>query len=65
MLDQIVHWLFDKLEVIPQMISGDIQHHQILRGFALLLLILLALFLLSYVRSFFASSKDKTRERTP
>jgi cbb3-type cytochrome oxidase subunit 3 len=62
--DRIIHWLFDKLEVIPQMISADAEHHQIIRGFAVFLLILLALFLLSYARSFFAHSKRKERDRS-
>ena len=62
MLDQIIHWLVDKLEVIPPMISADFQHHQLLRGFAVLLVILVALFLLSYMRSIFASSKARDRK---
>ena len=62
MFDRIIHWLFDTLEVIPQMIWADAQHHSLLRGFGVLLLILLVLFLLSYVPSFFASSIRKSRE---
>ena len=64
MLEQITHWLFDTLEIIPNMISADIQHHEVLRGFGVLLLILLALFLFSYARSLFSPSKDKSRDET-
>ena len=43
MSDRFVDWLFDTL------ISVDVQHQELLRGFGVLLLIPFALFLLSYV----------------
>ena len=56
MSDQFIDWLFDTL------ISVDVQHQELLRGFGVLLLIPFALFLLSYVRvSYFASIKDRAR----
>src|SRR4029450_14028025 len=57
MSDRFVDWLFDTL------ISVDVQHQELLRGFGVLLLIPFALFLLSYVRvSYFAFIKDRARK---
>ena len=50
MLDRIVDSLSD---AIPQLFSTDASHHEMLRGFGVLLAILLGLFLLSYIRSLF------------
>jgi len=50
------HWLFDTL------ISVDVQHQELLRGFGALLLIPFALFLVSYVRVSFAFIKDRARK---
>ena len=51
MSDWFIDWLFDTL------ISVDVQHQELLRGFGALLLIPFALFLLSYVRVSFAFIK--------
>jgi NAD(P)-dependent dehydrogenase (short-subunit alcohol dehydrogenase family) len=57
MSDRFIDWLFDTL------ISVDVQHQELLRGFGVLLLIPFALFLLSYVRvSYFAFIKDRARK---
>ena len=57
MSDRFIDWLFDTL------ISVDVQHQELLRGFGVLLLIPVALFLLSYVRvSYFAFIKDRARK---
>jgi hypothetical protein len=56
MSDRFINWLFDTL------ISVDFQHQELLRGFGVLLLIPLALFLLSYVRVSFASMKNRARK---
>ena len=50
------HWLFGTL------ISVDVQHQELLRGFGVLLLIPFAVFLLSYVRVSFAFIKDRARK---
>src|SRR5262245_35177254 len=56
MSDRFIDWLLDTL------ISVDVQHQELLRGFGVLLLIPFALFLLSYVRvSYFAFIKDRAR----
>ena len=55
MSDRFINWLFDTL------ISVDFQHQELLRGFGVLLLIPLALYLLSYARVSFASMKDRAR----
>ena len=59
MLDRIVDSLSD---AIPQLFSTDAPHHDILRGFGVFLAILLALFLLSYIRSFFSSSDKRGKQ---
>src|SRR5262245_29964369 len=57
MSDRSIDWLFDSL------ISVDVQHQELLRGFGVLLLIPFALFLLSYVCvSYFAFIKDRARK---
>ena len=56
MSDRFINWLFDTL------ISVDFQHQELLRGFGVLLLIPLALFLLSCARVSFASTKDRARK---
>jgi NAD(P)-dependent dehydrogenase (short-subunit alcohol dehydrogenase family) len=56
MSDRFIDWLFDTL------ISVDVQHQELLRGFGVLLLIPFALFLLSYVRVSFAFIKDRARK---
>ena len=56
MSDRFINWLFDTL------ISVDFQHQELLRGFGVLLLIPLALFLLSCVRGSFASMKERARK---
>jgi Enoyl-(Acyl carrier protein) reductase len=57
MSDRFIDWLFGTL------ISVDVQHQELLRGFGVLLLIPFALFLLSYVRvSYFAFIKDRARK---
>ena len=56
MSDRFIEWLFDTL------ISVDVQHQELLRGFGVLLLIPFALFLLSYVRVSFAFIKDRARK---
>jgi hypothetical protein len=56
MSDRFVDWLFDTL------ISVDVQHQELLRGFGVLLLIPFAPFLLSYVRVSFAFIKDRARQ---
>jgi len=48
MSDRFIDWLFDTL------ISVDVQHQDLLRGFGVLLLIPFALFFLSYARLSFA-----------
>ena len=58
MSDRFIDWLFDTL------ISVDVQHQELLRGFGVLLLIPVALFLLSYARVSFAFTKDRTRKGT-
>jgi hypothetical protein len=55
MSDRFIDWLFDTL------ISVDVYHQELLRGFGVLLLIPFALFLLSYVRESFAFIKDRAR----
>ena len=55
MSDRFIDWLFDT------MISVDVQHQDLLRGFGVLLLIPFAIFLLSYVRVSFAFIKDRER----
>jgi len=55
MSDRLTDWLFDTL------ISVDVQHQELLRGFGVLLLIPFAVFLLSYVRVSFAFIKDRER----
>jgi hypothetical protein len=55
MSDRFINWLFGTL------ISVDVQHQELLRGFGVLLLIPFALFLLSYVRASFAFIKDRAR----
>src|SRR5262245_8348644 len=62
MLDRIIDWLFGTGETIPQ-IPADVPHHELLRGFGILLLILLVLFLVSSIGSYFISSKDQARDR--
>jgi hypothetical protein len=56
MSDRFINWLFDML------ISVDVEHQELLRGFGVLLLIPLALYLLSYARVSFASMKDRARK---
>jgi len=56
MSDRFIDWLFNTL------ISVDVQHQELLRGFGVLLLIPFALFLLSYVRVSFAFIKDRARK---
>ena|SRR5262245_4580062 len=57
MSDRFIDWLFGTL------ISIDVQHQELLRGFGVLLLIPFTLFLLSYVRvSYFAFIKDRARK---
>src|SRR4029434_3642071 len=57
MSDRFIDWLFGTL------ISVDVHHQELLRGFGVLLLIPFALFLLSYVRvSYFAFIKDRARK---
>src|SRR5262245_33440213 len=58
MSDRFIDWLFDTL------ISVDVQHQELLRGFGVLLLIPFALFLLSYLRVSFAFIKDRARKGT-
>ena len=58
MSDRFIDWLFDTL------ISVDVQHQELLRGFGVLLLIPFALFLLSYVSVSFAFIKDRARKAT-
>lgn len=62
MLDRIIDWLFGTGEIVPQ-IPADVPHHELLRGFGVLLLILLVLFLVSSIGSYFISSKDQARDR--
>ena len=56
MSDRFINWVFDTL------ISVDVQHQELFRGFGVLLLIPLALLLLSYVRVSFAFMKDRARK---
>ncbi|HEX3342463.1 MAG TPA: SDR family oxidoreductase [Pseudolabrys sp.] len=56
MSDRFIDWLDDTL------ISVDVYHQELLRGFGVLLLIPFALFLLSYVRESFAFIKDRARK---
>jgi hypothetical protein len=56
MSDRFIDWLFDTL------ISVDVYHQELLRGFGVLLLIPFALFLLSYVRESLAIIKDRARK---
>jgi Enoyl-(Acyl carrier protein) reductase len=56
MSDRFINWLFDTL------ISVDVYHQELLRGFGVLLLIPFALFLLSYVREFFGFIKNRARK---
>jgi hypothetical protein len=56
MSDRFIDWLFDTL------ISVDVYHQKLLRGFGVLLLIPFALFLLSYVRVSFAFIKDRAQK---
>jgi hypothetical protein len=58
MSDRFIDWLFDML------ISVDVQHQELLRGFDVFLLIPFAPFLLSYVRVSFAFIKDRARKGT-
>jgi hypothetical protein len=58
MSDRFIDWLFDTL------ISVDVQHQELLRGFGVLLLIPFALFVLSYVRVSFIFAKDRARKGT-
>jgi hypothetical protein len=53
MSDRFIDWLFDTL------ISVDVQHQELLRGFGVLLLIPFALSLLSYARVSFAAQSSK------
>ena len=55
MSDRFINWLFDTL------ISVDFSASRLFRGFGVLLLIPLALYLLSYARVSFASMKDRAR----
>jgi enoyl-[acyl-carrier-protein] reductase (NADH) len=55
MSDRFIDWLFSTL------ISIDVQHQELLRGFGVLLLIPFTLFLLSCVRVSFAFIKDRAR----
>src|SRR5262245_66356164 len=55
MSDRFIDWLFGTL------ISIDVQHQELLRGFGVLLLIPFTLFLLSCVRVSFAFIKDRAR----
>src|SRR5262245_66590949 len=55
MSDRFIDWLFGTL------ISIDVQHQELLRGFGVLLLIPFTLFLLSYVHVSFAFIKDRAR----
>lgn len=59
MSDRFIDWLFDTL------ISVDVQHQDLLRGFSVLLLIPSALFLLSYARVSFALIRDRARSSKP
>ena len=59
MSDRIIDWLFGTL------ISVDAQHQELLRGFGVLLLIPLAVFLLSYARVSFDFIKDRARSLKP
>ncbi len=56
MSDPFINWLFETL------ISVDVEHQELLRGFGVLLLIPLALFLLSYMRVSFAFMKARARK---
>ena len=56
MSDRFINWLFDTLILV------DVEHQELLRGFGVLLLIPLALFLLSCVRVSFASMKERARK---
>ena len=58
MSDRFIDSLFDTL------VSVDVQHQELLRGFGVLLLIPFALFLLSYLRVSFAFIKDRARKGT-
>jgi hypothetical protein len=59
MSDRFIDWLFDTL------ISVDVQHQDLLRGFGVLLLIPFALSLLSYARVSFAFIKERARSSKP
>jgi hypothetical protein len=59
MSDRFLDWLFGTL------ISVDVPHQELLRGFVVLLLIPFAVFLLSYVRVPFALTKDRGRSPKP
>jgi hypothetical protein len=59
MSDRFIDWLFDTL------ISVDVQHQELLRGFGVLLLIPFALSLLSYARVSFAFKEDRARSSKP
>jgi hypothetical protein len=56
MSDRFINWLFDTLILV------DVEHQELLRGFGVLLLIPLALFLLSCARESFASMKERARK---
>ena len=58
MSDRFIEWLFDTL------ISVDVQHQELLRGFGVVLLIPFALFLLPYMRVSFAFIKDRALKGT-
>ena len=64
MLERIVQSFVEFLETVPPWSSTDEPHNELLRGFGVLFLILLTLFLLSYIRwSASSSLKDKGREK--
>jgi hypothetical protein len=59
MSNRFSDWLFGTL------ISVDVPHQELLRGFVVLLLIPFAVFLLSYVRVPFVLTKDRARSPKP
>jgi len=64
MLERIVQSLVEFLETVPPWFSADEPHSELLRGFCVLFLIVLTLFLLSYIRwSASSSLKDKGRQK--
>ena len=56
MSDRFIDWLFGTL------VSVDVYHQELLRGFSVLLLISFALSLLSYVRESLVFIKDRARK---